>query len=335
MQPLVSILIPAYNAEPWIADTIASALAQAWPRKEIVIVDDGSSDQTLAIARGASSASVAVVTQPNQGAAAARNRALSISQGEYIQWLDADDLLAPDKISVQMQSVADGSHRTLLSSAWGCFIHRPRHAKFTPTVLWQDLAPLEWLLLKMERDAFMQTGTWLVSRELTEAAGPWDVRLLGDDDGEYFSRVILASDGVKFSREARAYYRTRVGGLGYVGSSSRKLEGNFLSVQLQIGYVRALEDSQRVRAACVTYLQRDLRWYHPDRPDLIARSHELATSLGGRLTPPKAPRKYTWIERAFGLAVANRTQLHYNRWKFSVVSALDKMRWRAGGGVAG
>src|SRR5438876_7489334 len=102
MEPLVSILIPAYNAERWIAETIQSALAQTWSKKEIIIVDDGSRDQTLAVAQQFTSRNVLVVTQENQGAAAARNRALEPCQGEYIQWLDADDLLAPDKIARQM-----------------------------------------------------------------------------------------------------------------------------------------------------------------------------------------------------------------------------------------
>ena len=93
MQPLVSILIPAYNAQQYIAETIRSALAQTWPRKEIIIVDDGSIDGTLALARSFASASVQVVTQQNQGAAAARNKAFSLCQGDFIQWLDADDPL--------------------------------------------------------------------------------------------------------------------------------------------------------------------------------------------------------------------------------------------------
>src|ERR1051326_2220353 len=83
MPPLVSILIPAYNSEAWIADTIKSALAQTWPRTEIIVVDDGSKDQTLEIAKQFAGAKVSVATQSNQGAAAARNNALKRSQGEY------------------------------------------------------------------------------------------------------------------------------------------------------------------------------------------------------------------------------------------------------------
>src|SRR5919198_3579594 len=103
MSPLVSILIPAYNAERWLADTIRSALEQTWPRKEIIIVDDGSRDQTLSIARQFAAKNVSVVTQENQGGSAARNRAFSLCQGEFIQWLDADDLLSPEKIARQIE----------------------------------------------------------------------------------------------------------------------------------------------------------------------------------------------------------------------------------------
>lgn len=102
MHPLVSILIPAYDAETSIGETLTSALAQTWFRREIIVVDDGSTDQTLAAAKRFGSKDVLVVTQKNQGAAASRNRAFALCQGDYIQWLDADDLLSPDKVEAQM-----------------------------------------------------------------------------------------------------------------------------------------------------------------------------------------------------------------------------------------
>src|SRR5262249_32240842 len=143
------------------------------------------------------------------------------------------------------------SRRTLLSCAWGHFMRRFHRAQFVPTPLWCDLLPVEWLLRKMEHDVFMQTATWLVSRELTEAAGPWNTELLGDDDGEYFCRVLLASTGTWFVRQAKVYYRrSGSGSLSYVGRCDRKMEALFLSMQLHIGYLRSLEDSPRVRAAC-------------------------------------------------------------------------------------
>ena len=135
---------------------------------------------------------VSVVSQDNQGAAAARNKALSLSQGDYIQWLDADDILAPDKIEKQLTVAEEEnlSTSTLLSGPWAYFYHRTKAAKFRPTPLWRDLSPVEWLVRKWRYNLHMQTGTWLISRELTETAGPWDGRLLSNDDGEYLCRVI-------------------------------------------------------------------------------------------------------------------------------------------------
>ena len=123
MKPLVSILIPAYNAAPWIAETIRSALAQTWAAKEIIVaVDDGCRDETLAVARQFASKTVAVVPHPHLCAAAARNQAYAACQGDYIQWLDADDLLSPDKIALQMHSAEQSAApKTLLSCAWAFF----------------------------------------------------------------------------------------------------------------------------------------------------------------------------------------------------------------------
>jgi len=224
MKPLVSILIPAYNAQKWFADSLRSAIEQTWERKEIIIVDDGSTDQTLSVARQFESRSVRVVTQENQGGSAARNKAFSLSQGDYIQWLDADDLLAHDKITLQIAAVVDtGNPRIVLSSAWGRFWYRWHGATFAPTPLWCDLSAGEWFLRYMENNIYMQTATWLVSREVTEAAGPWDTRLLGDDDGEYFSRVLLASHGTRFVPEAKVYYRTSgSGSLSYIDIRQEK-----------------------------------------------------------------------------------------------------------------
>ena len=66
----------------------------------------------------------------------------------------------------------------------------PQRARSVPNSLYQSLSPVEWLLRKMSQNLHMQTATWLTSRELAEAAGPWDTRLLSDDDGEYFCRVL-------------------------------------------------------------------------------------------------------------------------------------------------
>jgi len=330
MKPLVSILIPAYNAEEWIADTIQSALAQTWQRKEIIVVDDGSSDGTAEVAQRVSSKEIRVVSKKNQGAAATRNHALQLSRGDYIQWLDADDLLAPDKIERQLAALQNSDTRQLLlSSPWAYFNYRTHRARFVPTSLWHNLLPVEWLLRKMGENLHMQTATWLTSRELAEAAGPWDTRLLSDDDGEYFCRVLLASKGTLFVPEARVFYRvTASNRLSRIGASNRKKDAMLVSMTLHIEYLRSLEESQRVRKACLNYMQTWFDNFYPERPDIVAELQDLAAQLHGHLDVPRIRKKYAWIEPIFGWQAAKWVQTTLPQLKSSLTRCWDKAMYQ-------
>lgn len=93
MSPKVSILIPCYNSERFVAETLDSCLAQTYRNIEIIVVDDGSTDNSFAIAKSFESNIIKVYRQDNSGACAARNYAFRKSSGEYIVYLDADDIL--------------------------------------------------------------------------------------------------------------------------------------------------------------------------------------------------------------------------------------------------
>ena len=331
MKPLVSILIPAYNAEAWIADTLRSALDQTWNRREIIVVDDGSRDRTGAIARQFVSRELQVVTQENQGGAAARNKAYSLCQGDYIQWMDADDLLGPDKVARQMARAEElADRRVLISGAWAYFFQRPTKARFAPSPLWEDLTPTEWLRRKMTGGYHMQTATWLVSRELTEAAGAWNPRLLVDDDGEYFCRVLLASCKTSFVPEARVYYRQSGSSqVSFLGVAPQKLNALWESMRLHVQYLLSLEDSPATRAACLKYLHLWAVFFYPDRMDLVGQTEQLAVSLGGRLAPPELSWKYAWIQKIFGWKAARQAGVNYNLGKQVLLQAWDRLmlRW--------
>jgi glycosyltransferase involved in cell wall biosynthesis len=326
VKPLVSILIPAFNAQDWIADTLRSAIGQTWEQKEIVVVDDGSTDQTLAVVRQFESDSVRVFTQQNQGAASTRNRAFQLCKGDYIQWLDADDLLSPDKIARQMEAAENGGNgRLLLSCSWGQFFYRYDRTRFVPNALWNNLSRTEWLTRKMESNLFMQTATWLVSREITEAAGPWNPQLLGDDDGEYFCRVLLQSEGVRFVPDAKVYYRASgASSLSYIAYSDRKRKAQWHSMKLHMNYLLSLENSPRTRAACVQYMQNWSVSFRSEAPDLIEEMRQRAAQLGGKMETPRFSWKYSWIERLFGTQAARRAEVLLQRWKWSVYRCWDK-----------
>jgi glycosyltransferase involved in cell wall biosynthesis len=326
MKPLVSILIPAYNAESWIAYTLQSAVDQTWPRKEIIVVDDGSRDRTAEVARGFASKDVKVVSTENRGQSAALNNAFKQCQGDYIQELDADDILSADKIERQVVALEKtGNPRIPASSPWASFFFRANRAHFIPNSLWQDLSPVEWLLRKMGENLHMGNSTWLVSREIAEAAGPRDESLQYDQDGEYFSRVLLASQGTRFVPEGRVYYRSSgSNSVSYIGNSDKKRESLLRSMKLHIQYLQSLEDSDRVRKACLTYL-RSWSWaFHPDRPDMFAELQAVARQLGGQLETPRLTWKFAWMEPLFGWRTARKMQLAVQDKKTSLIRSWDK-----------
>ena len=103
---LVSIVIPCFNCEKYVAEAIGSALAQTYPRKEVIVIDDGSTDGSLEVIRSLGPA-VRWETGPNRGGSAARNQGLRLSRGEFIQFLDADDVLLEDTVERRMAAFTD------------------------------------------------------------------------------------------------------------------------------------------------------------------------------------------------------------------------------------
>jgi glycosyltransferase involved in cell wall biosynthesis len=253
---------------------------------------------------------VRVVSTVNQGLSAAVNHAYRLCQGDYIQELDSDDLMAPDKIERQLAALREtDSKRILLSSPWAHFYYRTRTAQFVRNSFWQDLTPVEWLLRKMGENLHMQNATWLVSRELADAAGPWDTSLHYDQDGEYFARVLLASEGTRFVPEGRVFYRANDGNrISFIGKSRKKKKSLLRSMKLHIQYIRSLEDSERVRKACLTYMQNWYGNFYPDETDAIAELQALAAELQGHLEIPSLRRKYAWMTPVFGRPTADWAQ---------------------------
>jgi glycosyltransferase involved in cell wall biosynthesis len=107
----VSIIMPVYNAANFLQKSVTSLLQQTYSNKEIIIVDDSSSDNSYAIAQSFESENVTVLQQPNAGAAVARNTGLTHASGDYIQFMDVDDFLSPDKIEKQVEALKGNKNK--------------------------------------------------------------------------------------------------------------------------------------------------------------------------------------------------------------------------------
>ena len=291
----VSILIPAYNSANNIEETLRSVIDQSHKEIEVVVVDDGSSDSSLAILENLqkSHKNLIIDSQPNLGACAARNKAFELSTGDYIQYLDADDLLAPDKIANQVKLFAEYGNDIIVSGQWGRFYHNLAEAQFPTRFLdrdWQD--PIDWLINSWEGKGMAQTAVWLTPRKLVEKAGPWNESLTINQDGEFFSRVLLEAKSIKFCKGAKVYYRS--GDPKSVSNmpGKEKAESLLLSYQLYKKHVLCREDSERSRHALMMNFLSFMYMFYGKFPDLAQLSKEEIRMLGFNQLPPYGGKNF-------------------------------------------
>jgi len=200
----VSILIPSYNAEAWIGAAIDSALAQQGISAEIIVVDDGSSDGTLAVVRGFGDR-VRCESLSHAGGNAARNRLLEMSRGCWLQYLDADDYLLPGKIARQFASVSGSESDVSYGPVWVETWKEGRAMERTLQTIDASLdLATQWILWQLP-----QTGGPLFRREALVGIGGWNERMPCCQEHELYLRAMQA--GLKFTlisdADAGAVYR--------------------------------------------------------------------------------------------------------------------------------
>jgi glycosyltransferase involved in cell wall biosynthesis len=304
--PLVSIVVPCYNAAAWVDAALESALAQTHPRVEIIVVDDGSTDETWRHLERFRDRGVRTIRQNNGGASSTRNRALALASGDYIQYLDADDLLAPDKIARQLARLAAGPDGAIASAAWGRFTNRIEEARFIPEQVWRDLTPIDFLVTCALDELMFPPIAWLIPRAIAHAAGPWNEQISLNDDGEYMSRVIAASTGMVFCADARVYYRS--GNLSSYGSqtSKRAAESELRAWDSIVDTMMTLETSERVRLAAATGYQRIQATYYGRYDDIFSAAEAKERAFGHGRYQFKGGPVFVAIAKVFGWKAALR-----------------------------
>lgn len=209
--PLVSILIPLYNAEKYLPECVDSIINQTYKNMEVIIVDDGSIDGSFSIANEYSEKYewINVYSQQNTGASAARNKAFSLAKGEYIQYLDADDYLHPDKILIQVRKLYKEKNTTLSFGICDYFQGTKQNilARHLNIYDKSHFSPCDFLYTMWLNSEALPPLSYLVHRSLIELSGGWNEELSNNDDGEFFARVIVASKNIIFTSESVSYYR--------------------------------------------------------------------------------------------------------------------------------
>ncbi len=202
MLPKVSILIPCYNADQWIAQAIQSALDQTYPNKEVIVVDDGSSDRSLEIIKTFGDR-IHWETQPNQGGNITRNRLLELSTGEWLQYLDADDYLQPDKIQKQVKFLEQHSQADVIYSPIINEYHDGNSSRQEPLPIPEPHDP--WILLA--RWFLPQTGSPLWRKQAILDVGRWKVDQPCCQEHELYLRLLMAGKRFEYCPETGLVYR--------------------------------------------------------------------------------------------------------------------------------
>ena len=200
---MISILIPCFNAERWIGAAIESALSQSWQDREVIVADDGSTDGSLSIIKSFGDR-LRWVSGPNRGGNVTRNALLAMARGEWVQYLDADDYLLPDKLR---------EHWTWLQSNAA-----DADVVLSPVILehgagadaWREPAPIPeprdlWVLLV--RWYLPQTGGPLWRKQAIVDVGGWNPDQPRAQDYELYLRLIIAGKRFAFCPHAGAIYR--------------------------------------------------------------------------------------------------------------------------------
>jgi glycosyltransferase involved in cell wall biosynthesis len=182
---MISVIIPVYNSERYLAEAMKSVLGQTLPAYEIIIVDDGSTDGSGEIARRYGP-SLRYIRQTNQGAATARNVGVNTAQGNLLAFLDADDVWLPHKLAKQVE---------LLQQQGDGFVVCRFHPVLEPGVVWP--VGLNRAYYESDPACFLPSGL-LMTRATWEYVGPFDTSYRVGEDSEWFFRArrLKTSEGV-------------------------------------------------------------------------------------------------------------------------------------------
>lgn len=192
--PRVSIIVPAYNCERYIEEALDSVFAQDYPNKEVIVVNDGSSDATLSILQ-AYDKPIVIVDQANAGAAAARNTGMEKATGQYLAFLDADDIWLVGKLTRQVRFLEEHADYGLVYSNWVCWTP-DEHGRF----IRQDFANQRngilvkqavsgWVYSDLVTDPVLWTSCILIRRSIYQKVGKFDVTLKLGEDYDYWLRI--------------------------------------------------------------------------------------------------------------------------------------------------
>lgn len=203
--PLVSVIIPLHNAAPYIAECIESVLGQTYQDVEVIVVENCSTDNSLSVAKRYECEKVRVLISDIPNASAARNMGLREAKGEYIQFLDADDILPAEKITSQILLLAQYSSRAVCFCPW--YMIQGRSNRISQNVCHSYNNAVDALVELSLNESCILLHCYLTPISIIRDSGLWNETLTLSDDGDFFARVLANADELLFCNEVSVPYR--------------------------------------------------------------------------------------------------------------------------------
>lgn len=211
MNALVSIIIPLYNKENYIEETLNSVLNQSYQNWECIIVDDHLTDSSRdKIKKFLSDIRFTLIINPKKGASAARNIGIKHSKGKYVQFLDADDLISKDKLKEQLELFQSSDKLSIATCRWGRFDKQYElYENLESYSNFEEIPPFLNSLISSK--GYFPQNAYLFPQKILQISGPWNENLTLNDDGEFVMRVLTHCNKVLFAPNPVAWYRTATG----------------------------------------------------------------------------------------------------------------------------
>lgn len=308
--PLVSIILPCYNGGSFLAEAIVSCLQQTYRPIEIVIVDDGSTDNSLEIIKSYGNA-ITWETGPNRGPSAARNRGFELSNGKYIQYLDADDYLMPYKLARQVSFLEEETKVDVVYGDW-----RMLHSIFEGQ--WQYGNVITFgaavdIKAGLLTHAWLHTGSPLFRRDIVCRSGGWDENIRNAEEKDFQFAVAMAGGVFQYQQLCGYVYR-RYGPVTLSTSPNTRWVENaymvFKKMEAKLRNAEQLMDHYR-EALAISYYSIARRYYETDLAE-----YQRALAHARRVCPgfqPRQSRLYNLLQAVVGFDTAQRVA-SYKRW---------------------
>ena len=312
--PLVSVLIPLYNAEKWIDSTIESVENQSYSNIEIIVVDDFSTDDSFTRVTELKEkyANISLFHNLKKGACAARNYALRQSHGDYIMFLDADDLISKDKIKNQLCVLIESNDEMVLTFTSLSSLHNNELSYPSRRFIDRDYKePCDLLIDMWQTGEFNCPHCYLGSKRLFEKSGEWNESTVKNQDGEYFAKVIVNASQVIYVPGEYAVWRIVENSVSHT-YSSQSVKSQLDTYITISELILSRKNTREARRACV----RNLGWWffcgYPTNRPYLSDGYKLLQKWEEKLEIPYKGRFFRILRPLLGWKVA--TMIIKNRF---------------------